>query len=139
MTATVSNIMDRMTEPVLDRYTRTAIRSELNRWGRWIERHADYEGFAPINYLMAAREGRGGGMPGHRVLCLDMPVHIYAVHGRVLRLTEEQRYAVHVEFVIKVKEDGTIWRTSEKCEKIGMKPWKLRDLVEQAMVRIAGL
>ena len=124
---------------VLDNVTRRAIDGELNRWGKWVERHGDYEGFPRVNVLVAATEGHGGGACGHRILCLDMPCEIYAVHGRVLRLSLEEREAVYAWYVIRVKEDGTLWGLVEKCEKIGVNPQDLRTLVNRAKQRIAGL
>lgn len=123
----------------MDHLMRRAIDSELNQWGAWHERHSDYEGYPGCDNIQAFLNGAGGGTPGHRVLCLDMPIHIYAVHGRVLRLIEEQRLAVYVWYVIRLKEDGTRWGLAEKAEKSGFDPVKLRSLVNDAVRVIAGV
>lgn len=125
-----------------DQYERLLLRAidgELNEWGRWIERHADFEGFPPANILETWIGGSGGGVPGHRILCLDMPVGIYATHGRVLRLSEEQRAAVEAWYIVRVKADGTLWSLDEKCLRLGIAERTLRDRVRQAKLRILGL
>jgi hypothetical protein len=131
MTATVTNIMDRL--------TRQAIDGELNRWGRWIERHADYTGHPSVNALVAQLYGAGGGTPGHRVLCLDMPDHIYATHGRVLRLPEAEKEAVYLFFAVQLKEDGTVWTAAEKCRIYGIKEESMRRRLARARYRILGI
>lgn len=127
----ISNIMDRL--------TRQAIDSELNRWGKWIERHADYTGHPSINCLVAALYGAGGGTPGARVLCLDMPDDVYATHARVLRLPEGEKEAVYLYFAIKVKDDGTIWTVAEKCRIYGIEEDSMRRRLARARYRILGV
>lgn len=124
---------------IMDRLTRQAIDSELNRWGRWIERHADYTGHPSINVLVAQFYGAGGGTPGHRILCLDMPDHIYATHGRVLRLTESEKEAVYLFFAVKLKSDGTLWTVEERCRIYGIKEESLRRRLARARYKILGL
>jgi hypothetical protein len=131
MTASVSSIMDRL--------TRQAIDGELNRWGRWIERHADYTGHPSVNCLVAQLYGAGGGTPGHRILCLDMPDHIYATHGRVLRLPEAEKEAVYLFFAIRVKEDGTLWTVTERCRMAGIQEDSMRRRLARARYRILGV
>ena len=124
---------------VLDNVTRKAIDGELNRWGRWIERHADYTGHPSINFLVAQLYGAGGSMPGHRVLCLDMPDAVYATHMRVLRLTESEREAVYLYFAVQVKEDGTLWTVTEKSRIYGIKDESLRRRLARARYKILGV
>lgn len=132
--------MRRAIDPgVIDSHLRKAIESELNAWGRWIEKRLDYHGFSKSSSLAAFTEGRGTGIGGHRILCLDMPVHIYATHGRVLRLTEEERYAINVWFIFRMKEDGTLWGLAEKAAVVGMDPVELRRLVNISVRKISGL
>jgi hypothetical protein len=128
---TVTNIMDRI--------TRQAIDGELNSWGRWIERHADYTGHPSVNFLVAQLYGAGGGTPGHRVLCLDMPDHVYATHMRVLMLNENEREAVYLFFAVKLKPDGTLWSVAEKSRIYGIKEDSLRRRLARARYRILGL
>lgn len=122
-----------------ERYTLDGINAELNAWGRWIERHMDYEGYPGINAVEAWLMGRGGGTGGHRILCLDMPTHIYATHGRVLRLTEFEQEAIWVWYVVRVKPDGTIWPIEHKCKTAGITEAALRQRVSRARRKIAGL
>lgn len=124
---------------VLDNVTRKAIDCELNRWGKWIERHADYTGHPSINFLVAQLYGAGGGIAGHRVLCLDMPDAVYATHMRVLRLTEAEREAVYLYFAVQVKDDGTLWTVAEKSRIYGIKEESLRRRLARARYKILGV
>lgn len=123
----------------LDHLTRQAIDGELNRWGRWIERNADYSGYPSINALVAQLHGAGGGTPGHRVLCLDMPDSIYATHARILMLNELEREAVYLFFAVKLKPNGTLWTVAEKSRIYGIKEDSLRRRMSRARYRILGL
>jgi hypothetical protein len=136
MAAVMSAKLDRHAE----RYELQGINYELNVWGRWIEKHMDYEGYPGISALEAWRIGPGGGSPGHRVLCLDMPTIVYAVHGRILQvLTEYEREAVWIWYVIRVKPDGTLWPIEHKCRKAGITEEALRKRVSRARRKLAGL
>ena len=131
MSASVTNFMDRI--------TRQAIDSELNAWGKWIERHTDYEGFPSVNALVAQLYGAGGGLPGHRVLCLDMPDHVYATHARVIRLPEGEQEAVYLFFAVRVKCDGTLWTVTERCRIAGIREESMRRRLARARYRILGI
>lgn len=131
MTASITNIMDRL--------TRQAIDGELNHWGRWVERHADYTGHPSVNFLVAALYGAGGSTPGHRVLCLDMPDAVYATHARILRLPEAEQEAVYLYFAVKVKDDGTLWTVAEKCRLYGIAEDSMRRRLARARYRILGV
>lgn len=122
-----------------ERYELDGINSELNAWGRWIEKHMDYEGYPGITTVEAWLMGRGGGTGGHRILCLDMPTPIYATHGRVLRLTEYEQEAIWVWYVVRVKPDGTLWPIEHKCKTAGITEAALRQRVSRARRKIAGL
>lgn len=122
-----------------ERLYRKALDSELNRWGAWIERHMDYEGYPGTNILVAFLMGRGGNEPGHRVLCLDMPSHVYAVHGRVIRLEEKLQEALWIWYVPRLKQDGKVWTVRERCLKTGMSEDALHQRLKRARNRILGL
>lgn len=124
---------------ILDRITRQAIDSELNAWGRWIERHADYTGHPSINFLVAQFYGAGGGTPGDRILCLDMPEGIYATHSRILMLNELEQEAVYLFFAVKLKDDGTVWTVAERCRIYGIKEESLRRRLARARYKILGV
>lgn len=128
-----------MSTAAMDSYTRRAIDGELNRWGKWIEKHADYTGHPSINAIVAQLYGAGGGTPGHRILCLEMPVSIYATHVRVLMLTEKEQEAVCLYFAVQVKEDGTLWTAQEKCRIYGIKEDSLRRRLARARYKILGI
>lgn len=121
-----------------ERYELQGIDRELNQWGRWIEMRIDYEGFPSVSCGMQLINW-GTGVYGDRILCLDMPTHIYATHGRVLRLREHERDAVWIWYVIRVKPDGTLWPIAHKCDAAGITETALRQRVSRARRRIAGL
>jgi hypothetical protein len=124
------------------RYERLELRAldgELNSWGRWIERHADYTGFPSANMLETYIGGDGGGVPGHTILCLDMPVPVWATHHRVLRLHLDLQDAICACYVVRMKEDGTMWTLVEKCLKLGIAERTMRWRIAEAKRKILGL
>lgn len=121
-----------------ERYELQGIDRELRTWGKWIEDHADFDGYASES-KSCSLQAWGGGEYGHRILCLDMPTHVYAVHGRVLRLREYEQEAVWIWYVIRVKPDGTLWPIEHKCRTAGITEAALRQRVSRARRRIAGL
>jgi hypothetical protein len=136
MAAVMGAKLDRHAE----RYELQGINYELNVWGRWVEKHMDFEGYPGVSALEAWRSGRGGGSPGHKILCLDMPPMVYAVHARLLQvLTEYEREAVWIWYVIRVKPDGTLWPIEHKCRKAGITEEALRKRVSRARRKLAGL
>lgn len=100
-----------------ERLLRSALSSELRRWGGWIERNMlDHDdGWPSENFLLAFTHGRGGAIAGHRVLCRDMPEHIYATHRHWLSLPEQLQEAVWIRYVPMLRGDGTVWTLAEKC------------------------
>lgn len=125
---------------IMDQYTRRAIDAELNGWGAWLERNADYQGYPRYDNIQAFLNGAGGGTAGHRVLCLDMPVHVYAVHARVLRLPEAEMEAVYLYFAFRLKPDGeTFWTIEDKCKVAGIEIESMRRRLSRARYRIAGI
>lgn len=117
----------------------SAVRAELNAWGGWIERRMDFEGYPSIWAVEAYMEGCGGGEGGHRILCLDMPNRIYAIHGRVLRLSELEREAVWIFYVFRMKPDGTVWDLKDKCAHVGLTEDCVRKRIQRAYPKILGL
>lgn len=132
----VSAVVERNRQ--LERYELQGIDRELNQWGRWIEMRIDYEGFPSVS-VGTQLINWGTGVYGDRILCLDMPTHIYAVHGRVIRLREHEQEAVWIWYVIRVKPDGTLWPIDHKCRVAGISEPALRQRVSRARRRIAGL
>lgn len=115
-----------------ERLLLSAIGSELRRWGAWIERNMDYEGFQDENFLLAFTHGRGGGIAGHRVLCRDMPRAIYDTHRNWLRLGEDLREAVWIYYVPHFRADGTTWEVSAKCRRADLSEDQLYRRVRRA-------
>lgn len=123
----------------MDSLLRRAIDGELNQWGSWLERNSDYRGYPRTDNIQAFLNGAGGGTAGHRILCLDMPTHIYAIHGRVLLLPEAEREAVYLYFAFRLKPDGTLWTVEAKCAVVGIDRESMRRRLARARYRIAGL
>lgn len=133
-----------MTAEIIDwqryeRLYRKALECELNHWGKWIEKHSDYEGYPGTNILVAFLMGRGGGNPGHRILCLEMPVDVYAMHGRILMLNELMQEAVWLYYVTRLKTDGTLWTVEERCSRIGISQEALWQRLSRARRKLLGL
>lgn len=123
----------------LERYEMQGIHRELEQWGRWIEMRIDYEGYPSFSAGLQLISW-GSGTYSDRILCLDMPTHIYATHARVLRLPEHEQEAIWVWYVIRVKPDGTIWPIEHKCKTVGgITEQALRQRVCRARRKIAGL
>lgn len=117
---------------------RRSLNRLLNSWGNWIEKHWNFEGYPGIN-ILEAFIGSDAGAPGHRILCLEMPIEVYTTHQRVLRLPELEREAIWLWYVPRMKENGTIWSVRERCEVVGISEETLRKRVSRARMRIAGL
>lgn len=123
----------------MDYYELKGLDGELNHWGKWIERTSDYTGYPGADILTAALMGSGGQNPGHRVLCLDMPITVYAVHARILRLPEAEQEAVWLRYAIKMKPDGNLWTEEELCKKIKIEHKSFRQRLWRAKRRLLGL
>jgi hypothetical protein len=126
-------------EAKYDRLFRRALEGELNRWGKWIETRGDYEGYPGVNILVAFLLGRGGGAAGHRILCLDMPTDVYAVHGRIVRLPDDQQEALWLYYVTRLKPNGTLWTLGERCKRAGVSEEDLKARLSAARERLLGI
>lgn len=122
-----------------EKLERRALEGELNRWGKWIERHSDFEGYPGANILVAFLMGRGGGTAGHRILCLDMPTDVYSVHHRILMLTDALQEAVWLYYVTRMKSDGTLWSVRERCERVGLSEETLHQRLKRARNKLLGI
>jgi len=133
-----------MTADILDwhrygRLYRKALEGELNRWGKWIEKHSDFEGYPGVNILVAFLMGSGGGTAGHRILCLDMPTDVYSVHHRILMLSDTLQEAIWICYVTRMKPDGTLWTMQERCERAQIGEEALRQRLSRAKRKLLGL
>jgi hypothetical protein len=120
-------------------YERQVLHGELNRWGGWIERHSDYEGYPGANILVAFLQGRGGGVGGHRVLCLDMPWDIWVTHSRIVTLHEDEQVVVWLLYAKRMKEDGTLWTLDEKLRIARISLADYRNRIASARRKIMGI
>lgn len=142
MAAAMSDLASQLTPEQRDHYERLELRAidgELNRWGKWVEEHSDFDGFPRSNILESYIGGDGGGTAGHRILCDEMPLGVWATHQRVLLLPPELQDAVSAYYVVRMKPDGTLWTMAEKCLRLAVSERTLRDRLGQAKRRILGL
>lgn len=114
------------------------LNASLNRWGDWMEKHWGFDGYPGIN-ILESFIGSDLGAPGHRILCLEMPVGVYCTHQRVLRLPELEQQAVWLWYVPTMRANGTTYTVQEKCRIAGLNEWTLRKRVQYAKLRIAGI
>ncbi len=121
-----------------DEAARDGLKAELNAWGRWVESHLYYEGY-PTHSAGMRLTVHSGMTPGSRVLCLDMPGRIYATHRQIWRLNEQDREAIYIWYVFRVKKDGTLWDQAEKAGLVGISDVALRQRVTRARLKILGL
>lgn len=119
-------------------YERRVLMGELNAWGKWVELHWLHTGYPSLN-ILASHLGGGGGIAGHRILCLEMPTGVYATNQRVLRLPETEQQAVHIRHVAVLKDDGTVWPVHERCECHGISEEAYRKRLSRAYQRIMGI
>ena len=122
----------------LTRVERAQLNASLNRWGDWMEKHGDFDGYPGVN-ILESFIGSDLGMPGHRILCLEMPTGVYCTHQRVLRLPELERQAIWLWYVPTMKGNGTTYTVKEKCLLVGLREDALRQRVYRARLRIAGV
>ena len=122
----------------LTRAERKELNASLERWGDWMEKHGDFDGYPGIN-ILESYIGSDLGAPGHRILCLEMPVGVYCTHQRVLRLPEVEQQAVWLWYVPRMKPNGQTYSISEKCRIVEMNEWLLRKRVQNAKLRIMGI
>ena len=130
----------RARERLRERLERQALEGELNRWGRWIERHFDYEGYPGVNIIESYLQGRGGGTGGHKILCLDWPSGIYAIHRRLLMVVPDaEREALWMRYCVRLKPDGTLWSETEIALRAGIDIESWRKRIWRAKQRLLGL
>lgn len=135
----LAEVVDIATRPRLDQYDRAALRRELYHWGRWMEYQAEHSGHPSCDTVTRFLEGRGGGLGGHRVLCLDMPVEVWSTNGRVMALDEQSRAAITTIYVDIVGVDGEVMTWERRAGRIHVSESTLRRLHNAALIRIAGL
>jgi hypothetical protein len=84
---------------------KAALEHKLQDWGDWLEARLDFQGYPQSDAVAAALDGAGGGTPGHRMLCLDMPHRLWSIHQRILRLPEHEHAAVVVWYIPTLRQD----------------------------------
>lgn len=117
---------------------RRELNASLNRWGDWMEKHGDFDGYPGVN-ILESFIGSDLGSPGHRILCLEMPLGVYCTHQRILRLPETEQVAVWLWYVPTMKPNGQTYTVEEKCRLTGIEEWALRKRVQRAKLRIMGI
>lgn len=137
MNALAVDVQHRLSDS--DRFALRGLEGELHRWGKAIYRHYESEGFPSANVLETFIGGSGGNIPGHRILCLNMPTDIYVVHMRVIRLPTDEQDAMLVWYGVPPKEDGSLWTATEKAFRLGIAERTFRLRRQRAKLRILGL
>lgn len=130
------------------------IRSMLEEWGRWIERHADEVGY-PSQAAIAGVVDVSGEYSwfrvkqftakghsslifgGHRVLCLDMPERIRLTNLLVIKLPNGQYDAVLAEYGLGVRDDGIRFSRSDKARALGISVVALEERLRAAHKNIS--
>lgn len=120
-------------------YERRVLHGELSRWGDWIDRNSDYEGYPGCNILAAYIGGSGGDKRGHRILCRDMPASIWATHARIVLLQEEEQEAVWLLYANRLREDGTLRPLEEKLRVAKISLADHRAMMASARRKIMGI
>ena len=117
-----------------------ALERELYRWGRWVVKHFSHTGHPNMTPEHRASHGGGGGMLGHRILCLEWPDDVYATHHRVLMLSEIEQDVIELKYAICVNEvNGHLWTKADWCQRYGISEDNFRKHLERARKRIQGL
>jgi hypothetical protein len=123
----------------LDGREQSAIDSELERWGEWWEKNP-IDGFSGASSIAAFLEGFGGGRPGHRILCEEMPNAVFWTHQRWLRLSPELQITVWVHFVPRVDPDtGRCWTPEERASLLEIPYGTYRVRLTRARYAMLGL
>lgn len=122
----------------LTKVERSMLNASLERWGDWWEKNGEFDGYPSVN-ILESYIGSDLGLPGHRILCLEMPVGVYCTHQRVLKLSELEQDAICIWYIPRVKENGQLYTVDEKCKLLSIDKWALRKRVQRAKLRIAGI
>jgi hypothetical protein len=133
---------DQYVEPVERRLhgnDRAYADAKLKSWGKWIEDHADYQGFAPSDAIVAYINGCGGCTSGPRVLMLDPPEWWWKTNAKVLLMPEHEREAVTAHYVAELKPEGGYWTDEEKAERLGIEFATFRKRVSRGRLRFLGI
>lgn len=111
----------------------------LDRWGAYMERHmADQHGLPRIEIIYASRIGKGGGGPGHQILCMDPPRSIWVTGYLVSRLPPAEKEAIEAWHVFRLKPDNREWAQQEKAEILRINYGTFRARVSRGTRRIAA-
>lgn len=110
----------------------------LNRWGDWVEKHMDFDGYPRAN-ILESYIGSDLGAPGHRILCLEMPTDVYHTHQRIIRLPQAEREAVWIAYVPRMKANGTVWEVRDLLRLADIDTDAFHQRLSRAKRRLAGV
>jgi hypothetical protein len=124
-----------------DHYSREYVKSLLERWGEWCESHLDDQhGLPTINAIEHLGTGSGS-IPGHRILCREMPRRVWITNYHVTHQEPIYREALTAWYVFHVKPGGGRWTAREKAHLLDLSYDNLRIRVSRAraLLCISGL
>lgn len=99
---------------------RSCLEGELERWGKWIEEHADYQGYRRSDNIAAWLDGAGGGQKGSVELGEEMPPDVHRTHLRVIKLEDDLLAAVWIKYVAGVNEAGQLVTDDVRALRLGI-------------------
>lgn len=97
-------------------YAREYVKSLLERWGEWCEAHLDDQHGLPTTNAIEHFGEVGGGVPGHRILCQEMPRKVWLTNYHVIHQPSEYKEALITFYVFHVKPGGGKWTAKEKAK-----------------------
>lgn len=112
------------------------INAALEQWGAWIWENRDYEGYPSCDAITAFIHGAGGGKPGSRILCRDMPKAVTFTHVIYMMLPDHEAAVIFAEYVPGVSENGQFWSRPEKCAALRLNDDTYRKRLYRAKLRI---
>lgn len=124
----------------LDGREKSALEGELQRWGKWWEER-DGCAYSSASSIAAFLDGgAGGGRPGHRVLCDEMPNKVFWTHQRWLCLEESEKEITWNHYVaVMDPTTGRCPTPEQKAQLLGISYGNYRVRLCRARFQMLGL
>jgi len=112
----------------------------LEEWGRHYLAGMEYEGYSSISSIVLVIEDQVDRMlrPKHKILCRDLPEHVWPVHYAVLDLPDIYRVPLVLRFIPVLRMDGTHFRQRELAELIHLDKTTFRVRVRRGKDIVKG-